>query len=306
MKYTNKLGLPSSIVNAITKDSYTKGDNVEFSITQLIDSPRITQLSRRHAGEVEIDVADGFYILLGHAIHDRLEKFSSPDVDNEIRFYADVALDHVSKPVRISGKIDELQRKESGTYLLRDWKITSVWGHVFSPEGKSEWTRQLNAYVSLIEMSEPSTIIDELEIVALFRDWSARDFERSHGGYPEHPIMKYKIPLIPKEERDAILKAQVLSHKLASMVNDEKYLPHCTPEQRWQKPDKFAVYEYVKGKDQLKQKAYRVLDTYEEATNMVNNMPTKKLKIVHRKGEATRCEKWCNVSQFCNQYQESK
>ena len=54
MKITNKHNLPELVVNALTFDTYSRGES-DISITQLIDSPRISLLERQHSDEIEQD-----------------------------------------------------------------------------------------------------------------------------------------------------------------------------------------------------------------------------------------------------------
>jgi hypothetical protein len=73
MRLTNKLGLPSAIVAALENDTYSRGE-CDLSVTQLIAPPRQVELRRRHEAELEEDVADRIWILLGKSIHEILEK----------------------------------------------------------------------------------------------------------------------------------------------------------------------------------------------------------------------------------------
>ena len=56
MKITNKHKLPTPIVNALSKDTYTRG-NSHRSVTQLIDSPRIRILTEKHWEDLEEDIS---------------------------------------------------------------------------------------------------------------------------------------------------------------------------------------------------------------------------------------------------------
>ena len=79
------------------------------------------------------------------------------------------------------------------------------------------------------------------------------------------------------------------------MPDDE--LPECTAEERWERPIKYAV------KKEGRKSALRVLDSLKDAENY---MAEKKLFAKHfvetRQGESVRCESYCAVQPFCNQY----
>jgi len=84
---------------------------------------------------------------------------------------------------------------------------------------------------------------------------------------------------------------------------------HCSDEERWSKPDKWAVMK------EGRKSALRLLDSRLDAQRWCvtndhvhlwekgKNIPFKKgISIVHRPGEDTRCEHYCAVSSVCPQY----
>ena len=76
--------------------------------------------------------------------------------------------------------------------------------------------------------------------------------------------------------------------------------PECTEKERWAKPDTYAVMK--KGR----KSALRLLPTEEKAKQFMKDYKVSKdLSIDFRKGVSTRCEGYCEVSQFCKQYKES-
>ena len=78
MKITNRLGLPQPIVEVLARDDYSKGD-ADFSVTELIDSPRQKQLLRRHEHEITVDCIDLIYQFDGKAVHALLEGAEVPE-----------------------------------------------------------------------------------------------------------------------------------------------------------------------------------------------------------------------------------
>ena len=69
MIYTNKDGLPESLVRAVRNEYYNKGD-ADYSATELLRPPQINYLSHKHEQKLSEDVADVIYRLLGSGIHD--------------------------------------------------------------------------------------------------------------------------------------------------------------------------------------------------------------------------------------------
>ena len=68
MKITNKFNIPQTFVNVVKRPQYTKGD-VNLSVTELLNSPRIVQLRTKHADELETDVSEMVWSLFGTAVH---------------------------------------------------------------------------------------------------------------------------------------------------------------------------------------------------------------------------------------------
>lgn len=101
MRLSNKMGLPDALVRAIQNDGYNPGEKTDFSVTQLISSPRIRVLRKRHWHEIEDDVSDRIYSLLGQSIHTILER-AEVSAHVEERLYAEV------DGMTISGQFDRM------------------------------------------------------------------------------------------------------------------------------------------------------------------------------------------------------
>ena len=72
MQLTNKHNLPKPVVDALTKDNYSRGSS-NRSITQLIDSPRIRILRAEHDAEMTEDASEKVWSVLGTAVHNMFE-----------------------------------------------------------------------------------------------------------------------------------------------------------------------------------------------------------------------------------------
>src|SRR6202142_1696526 len=88
MKYTNKQNLPQPIVKAVTNDSYNSGD-CDISVTSLLKPPQMLALERLHKDDLEEDVSDRIWSLLGQVIHGILERAEETAVA-ERRLYIDI------------------------------------------------------------------------------------------------------------------------------------------------------------------------------------------------------------------------
>jgi len=130
MIITNEWGLPKPFENIAKNPTYSKG-KAHLSATQLLNSPKIVALMKKHDGELTQDVADTIWSIFGSAVHSILEKGGDENHIVEERFFAE--LDGWS----ISGAVD-LQVIDSDGIHIQDYKTTSVWAvRMISPNGNN-------------------------------------------------------------------------------------------------------------------------------------------------------------------------
>ena len=287
MKITNKFNVPETLVALATRDYYTKGKS-DYSVTEIISPPRIQRLRRKHFEEIEQDVSDMLWMLLGTALHVVAERSEVLGHTNEERLSAGI------NGIILSGAID-LQKDEADGVTITDYKFTSAWALM---NDKPEWEQQQNIYKYLVERVKKKPV-KGLKICALIRDWSRRDAQNKPD-YPQAPIQVIDIPMWTFDRTEAFIKERVEMHrdsKVSADWGDE--LPLCSEEERWVRPTTYAV------KKDGRKTAIRVFDTQDEADALLKEMPEKDKGFIEiRKGEAVRCTgNFCGVSQWCNQYQ---
>ena len=293
MKYTNKYNIPNEIIRSITNDGYDSG-GADLSATGLLQPPQIRILKREHDSEVTTDVSDRIWILLGTSVHNILERanMDNTDVLTEQRMFAQI------DGYKISGQTDSISIEDK---IVKDYKVTSVWSVLSAlKEGKPEWEQQLNIYAYLYRINY-KTDVSALNIIAIMRDWSKNGRLRNKD-YPKCAVEVIQIPLWSEEEQLDFIKERIKIHKTADLIFDlDGTTPECTAEERWAKPDTYAVMK--KGR----KSALRLLPTEEKAKQFMKDYKVSytDLSIDFRKGVSTRCEGYCEVSQFCKQYEES-
>lgn len=284
MILTNKFDLPETIVNVLKRPQYSKG-NSHVSVTELLSPPQIVQLRAKHDAEIEQDASEMVWSLFGTAVHNILEHGKADHHIVEERLYTEY------DGWRVSGQIDLQEVYEDGI-AITDYKVTSAWS---VQQEKIDWHTQLNIYCWLVERVK-SVEVKSLQIVAIIRDWNRRDAVNKEG-YPKAPIVTVDIPLWEPEEQEALVKARISKHSEASLsVQIGHQLPECTAEDMWEKPTTYAVKK-VGGV-----RAKRVFDSRAEAETFLKTV--KDHEIETRPGGRTRCASFCNVSQFCSQYQQ--
>lgn len=297
MKYTNKHNLPEEVFNLLSKDRYQGGGKTDYSVTTLKNPPRIVQLQRRHKDEIEVDVIDNLWSMFGSMAHAMLEEQGSDESLSEERLYLEI------ENRIISGQVDNYKDG-----IITDYKVTSAWTLVYGSRVK-DWEEQLNSYAYLFENEGHK--VKELRIIAILRDWSAKQ-ALSSSDYPQQPIQIIPIKLWSKKVREDYLRTKVLKHKECEDLPDSE-LPFCSSEDVWEQPTKWALMKNNR-KTALKlfdneSLAYMygvengfVASQYCDGNSFVDWIDG--YYLVERKGKRTRCEDYCEVSKWCNQYQK--
>lgn len=277
MRLTNKLGLPEPIVNAVANDGYTKGD-ADISVTSLLSPPRKVALEAAHFDELEEDASDRIWSLLGQSIHTILERAATTGI-------AERRLSITVEGWRVSGGMDLYH--SNGT--LQDYKCVTVWKFK-NGEVPMEYEQQLNMYAEILRQNAQP--VKQLQIVGILRDWSKMEAQRDQN-YPQAQVVVRDVKMWPEAQARAFIRERVLLHKQARIE-----LPECTPEERWQKPDMFAV-----TKPGAK-RAIRVFTSEEDARKLAEFITG--AIIQKRPGESTRCTSYCAAAKFCTQFKAAE
>ena len=288
MRVTNNYGLPETITNVLARPQYSKG-RANLSVTELMSSPRIVQLKRKHWEELTEDASDMVWSLFGTAIHNILEHGKDEHHIVEERVFTQV------DGFTISGAIDLQEVYEDGT-VISDYKTTSVYAVM---NQKIDWEYQLNCYAYLVHKAKNVTV-KKLQIVAIIRDWARRDASRE--GYPKAPIVVIDIPLWPVERQEEYIKQRVHLQESAffdiEVGND---VAECTPEEMWERP---TLYALKKDGNVRAKSVHETPEAAEQALALANEKAKKGEKFIVeiRPGDRVRCSNFCQVSEFCDQH----
>lgn len=267
MKIVNKFNLPQAIVNAVTRNGVK--NEKRLSVTDLIGSPLVRQLKLAHWDELESDVSDMLWMLLGSATHYILEKGAPKSALSEQKI-------EVEKGGFTVVGVPDIYHDG----VLSDFKITSCYSFILGD--KPEWEHQLNVYAWLLEHC--GFPVKKLEINAILRDWMK---SKVGGDYPPIPFQTVNVPLWPKEKIDQYVEERVLLHSQPAT--------ECTAEEKWKRK---TVYALTKNGNK---RATKLFDSLEEA----NKNCGKGFSVITRPGEDVRCNSYCNVSAFCPYFKAS-
>ena len=291
MKLTNKYNIPKPIELAISNSSYNLGDKPsDISCTRLIDSPCIRILSKLYDPDIEEDVSDMIWALIGTSIHYIIERAGAytENYEKEKRVYM------YCQGWTISGQFDLYDKTDK---ILYDFKIASVWEAINGV--KQSRINQLNVLASLMQANGYE--IKGISVIYIFRDWIK--VKAGKDNYPEKQVMVLPLDLLSREERWEYIKERVRLHQNAQkdldnyLINgaDDKLL-HTTPcsqEERWQDDLKFAIMK--KGR----KSALRLVDTMEQAEIFIKNAGYNDTYIEERKSVPRRCLEYCPVAKYC-------
>lgn len=239
MILTNQYNLPTPLVEAVRRDEYDPDGDI--SATGLIQPPQMRYLEAMHANEITEDASEGIYRLLGKSVHEVLRAAGDDQAIHEERLAMTV------NGWRVTGQTD---RYEHGA-VVRDFKVTSVYSFLLGD--KPEWAAQLNIYGTLWRLH--GFPVERLEIIAILRDWMKRR-SLTEKDYPPAPALVKEVPLWSHEKCVEYIRERVRLHQKAMRQGE---YPPCTPEERWVRPDQWAV------KKKGNKTAVRVLASEHEA-----------------------------------------
>jgi hypothetical protein len=303
-RITNTHNAPASLV-AFANDKHYDAKGSTYTVTQLMDSPRVRILRNRFHAQITEDVYDVVFRLIGTSLHNIVEKYGGDGAEE--RLFLDLS-DELGQKVIVSGAID-LQSHDENGIIIGDYKMTGVASSRFT----DKYEKQLNCYAFLVRKAGGKKV-SKLEIYAILKDWNFRNAKRDPS-YPQSPGMTIPIRMWSDEEQEQYFMDRVRVHFDAdnSLSHDdggETGLVACTDDDQWKSPDKYAVMSKARDKRSKKGKgrALCVESTLEKATSFkesamlaMEDKGGEELYIETRPGERTRCDNFCDVAEWCQQ-----
>jgi hypothetical protein len=276
------MGLPEGMVKAVSPNRHNKPGSL--SATTLLNGIKQIVLTERHWDEIEEDVSDRFWAILGTAVHSLLEH----EGDNE---FTEESLSTEVNGIFVTGRIDNYNME---TATITDYKTASVWKVIY--RNFEDWKKQGMIYAWLLERN--NLLIERCRFLALLKDHSKTEARRK-SDYPQVPIYLYEFDVTMGDilSIDNFISEKVMGYVHTIGVADDD-IPPCTPEERWEKPAKYAV------RKEGRKSAVRVLDSKDEAEQMAASLG-KGHSVETRPGESVRCMGYCSCREFCNFYRDN-
>jgi len=290
MNITNIYGLPEPFVNAC-KSAY-KYTPKRYSVTTVLRGACEAILKRRHDEESEMDACDMVWMVLGTAVHKIFEEAEAlPSQHKEMRIEMPVP---ETDGYVLSGIIDLF---DEATGIITDYKTASVYKYM-----KRDWEdyrKQLLYYAVLLKANGFSP--KQGRITLIFKDFSETE-KLGKPDYPEHSVFEiwwnYSEEELEAAEREIIERFKLI---IELESKEDADLEPCSPEERWDKPAKWAVTK--KGN----KRATKLCDTEEEAHEEADTLMAggkDKYEVTYRAGEHSKCLKYCTVTKWCPFYQK--
>ena len=282
-------GLPEALYLALTNDQYDPGKS-DYTPSSLNEPAYLRRLKKEFGDQVEEKASSRIWALLGSSVHYMIELAGEKATNTEVerRFYG--TLGTARGDYTIGAQTDILDHDKNGIF---DMKVTSAWA--FGKGVKPEWESQLNVNRWCI-WKETGQIVDNLNIVAIWRDWQAS--KASQPNYPSSQSTLISVPVWSMGNTEDWIRTKVLEREQAMDEEQIADVTPCSPEEMWAKPDKWAV---------MKVGGHRALKLFEDEKAALAYTASKPDTYLHKRpGERTRCKGYCPVSKFCPVYNQHK
>lgn len=263
----------------------SEGYDYAISVTSLPLSPRQLQLNIRYGKDAEIEPKSRYFVLLGSITHYIMETF--PDEGDIIERRNGRVFRINGKRVLVHGAADVMNFNLG---YIKDYKFSSTSSLKFPKEG---YIAQLNI-LRYLQPKEDKEKIKSLRNIFIFRDWTNRDLNS------EYPWKEVEQPLWKDEQCVSYLRDRLAEHIKYFECHDD-LIPECSAEERWERKGGFQVFPYTKSGD-LYKKSMGFAPTEQEAHSFAESKNMDKYELKPKAGVSLKCEKFCDIKDFCSQY----
>lgn len=255
-------------------------------VTALCNPPWMMRLYDKHYEN--ITPLFGVKALLGIGMHNLIEDtLQQRSMRKEARFQCPSG-----ESWKIIGTPDYIRAG-----VIRDYKTTSVWHYLKNGSvPKREWEVQLNLYRWLACQSpkrpyEELYRWDELQVECFFTDWSYEGYKKKPSEYP--PAESLVFPVYCWHDDDV---EEYLSKWFAAFEAPEP----CTSQERWTRDEHWAVMKPAR------KTSVRNFTDQDRALDYIEGMGLSNAYVEYRPGVEVRCERYCDVAEFCSWWRERK
>jgi hypothetical protein len=285
--------IEKDILKWYNRSNYSRMGN-DVSVTELMKSPREVHLKNRYRPKVAVpELGNLVPSMTGTGLHDQFQRYLHKENDMSGKWQIERRLLTVIDGVRVSGRFDALYDLQD----LYDIKVTRAWK--FEKGDYSEWETQLNCYDWMLW--KDGIDINSIKIMGIVLDWQQGQVWKQ--GYPQSRILMLPMKRWSRTQQEAYMVGRTTEWKKCLSVSDVN-LTLCSDAERWaSKP----VWKLFRTKSQTR--ANKVFPTEDRAKAYMKVCQTKDTKWSNARIEKStdlkwkKCESWCDVAPFCNQYQ---
>lgn len=180
MNWTNKYHLPEHIIALLPKKYEPKEGR--FSVTQVIDSPRIRTLQMKHWDELEGDYSDLLSTVIGISVHEKFAAVATKAVqEDDLQELTEHKMEIEINGVTLVGRLDGYSEAKK---CLKDVKTKGV-KFTSYPEARKEIENQLNIYAWMVRQQKLP--VESLFADIFYRDWKLWEAQKD---IPKWAVMK--------------------------------------------------------------------------------------------------------------------
>ena len=146
--------------------------------------------------------------------------------------------------------------------------------------------------------------VEHLRTVPIYRDWSRGKAATDRGGfYPQHQGQTINVKRWSNDQVIEYVRKRLELQAMAKFQPLED-LPECTDDERWVRDKGFAV---MKDTNKTATKLYKTQAEADESIRVhwLKKWPKSKFRVDERRGSAQRCELYCDVAPWCQQFAAS-
>jgi len=244
-------------------------------VTELLNPAHQVRLKDAYQWVDDTEAESRIPAMLGIGFHEYLASLEYGPHDS----CEEQSIDYHFDDWLIKGTPDWWSQSQS---LLRDYKTTSMWSHVF---GKREWEQQVNLYRWML--AESGHPLDRLEVHAVFTDWKKREVQRNFD-LPRKRYQIYQFRPWPIGDVE-----NFVSTRLRALEAPSK---ECSSAERWERDEHWAVMKTGR------KTALKRCDSLPEAQEYRDGIVAQNADfyIEHRPGTPARCLDWCPVRSVCD------
>lgn len=287
--------IEKDILKWYNKDIYSRLGS-DLSVTEMLKPLRIIHLENRYRPKiVKTDINQLLPAMIGNGLHEQLQRYLKLEGKVNDTWKVERKLTSVINGVRLTGRFDLLYNDTD----LYDIKVTSAYK---AKKGDySDWEKQLNIYDWML--SQDGISVATINVCMVVLDWKKADSYQAM--YPNTRLSIIPLKKWSRKDQEMFISNFVNSMIGSKNLSDEE-LPFCSEQDRWADEAQYKLFRLPEHQKAVKvfpnmERAKKYLAACEKRANNKTDWDKAVIKQVVA-NPWRRCENYCDVSNWCNQY----